>query len=161
MRAVSLPLRPSMETRSASRASMVSARLSPSSTCASMDLRSSDIAIVQSFPKPIKNRPGPTLPKDGCLRGTTLIDVRVFSRARPLVVPRTVGPTASLLAGRAARFEVAAGGVNSGRQPWRDLSAGEPHLLSAGDATTKPLRHCLGGMVARWGGDEEGGAKRA
>lgn len=39
--------------------------------------------------------------------------------------------------------QVAAGGVNSGRQPWRDLSAGGPHLLSAGDATAKPLRHCL------------------
>ncbi len=47
------------------------------------------------------------------------------------------------LAACSSTVQVAAGGVNSGRQPWRGLSAGGPHLLSAGDATAKPLRHCL------------------
>ena len=42
-----------------------------------------------------------------------------------------------------AYVKLAAGGVNSGRLPWRDLSAGGSHLSSAGNATAKPLRHSL------------------
>lgn len=91
------------------------------------------------------------------IRGTTSVGARVVSPARPLFAPRSVGPTASLLgparrtSGRFRRsrrpvprtVQVAAGGVNSGPLPWRGLSAGDPHLFSAGNATPRPLRHRL------------------
>ena len=76
------------------------------------------------------------------IRGTTLIDVRVVSRERPLVWPRAVGLTASLLAPHAA-VQVAAGGVNSGSQgPWAPLNRWMPSL-SVPDASPEPLRHRL------------------
>ena len=103
------------------------------------------------LPFPNKNpSSGILCPRTDDFRGTTLVDERVFSRARPLLGPVPWGGRLPYWVARsapapAATVKVAAGGVNSGRQPWRDLSAGEPHLLSAGDATTKPLRHCLVG----------------
>ena len=83
------------------------------------------------------------------LRGTTLLGRRMSCPAYPLFSPSR-GADGSPTCARvdAWRFQFAAGGVNSGRQPWRDLSAGGPHLLSAGDATTKPLRHCLGWNIS-------------
>jgi len=47
------------------------------------------------------------------IRGTTSVDAWVFSPARPLFSPRSVGPTASLLGRREEprAVQVAAGGV--------------------------------------------------
>ena len=83
------------------------------------------------------------------LRGTTLLGRRMSCPTYPLFSPSRGAdgsPTCACVG--AWRFQFAAGGVNSGRQPWRDLSAGGPHLLSAGDATAKPLRHCLGRNIS-------------
>lgn len=83
------------------------------------------------------------------LRGTTLLGRRMSCPTYPLFSPSR-GADGSPTCARvdAWRFQFAAGGVNSGRQPWRDLSAGGPHLLSVGDATAKPLRHCLGWNIS-------------
>ena len=86
------------------------------------------------LPFPNKNpSSGILCPRTDDFRGTTLVDERVFSRARPLLGPVPWGGRLPYWVARsapapAATVKVAAGGVNSGRQPWRDLSAGEPHL---------------------------------
>ena len=83
------------------------------------------------------------------LRGTTLLGRRMSCPAYPLFSPsRGADGSPTCVRVDAWRFQFAAGGVNSGRQPWRDLSAGGPRLLSAGDATAKPLRHCLGWNIS-------------